>query len=902
MLLLLVQWTRRRQIRLHWMAAAARRRRRAGPGRPRFGLWASIAIAVLLAGYVGIVLYSRPHVSGEALRFDQLVRLVNEKRVRNVTILNEDAYVVGRYRAPDGTSVGFNAPYLRVGGSQESLITLLLRRNVPLRIDQQVGKGLLGAVSLLLPALIIVVIFIYLLLAYRSGSGLFGMSSGARRMKDSDPRMTFADVAGQDAAVAELRELATFLAEPERFASLGAQIPRGVLLYGPPGCGKTLMARALAGEAGAAFYSIAGSDFVEVYVGVGAARVRDLFKEARRDAPAIIFIDEIDAIGRRRAPGGGGNSEHEQALNQILAEMDGFSKLENVIVVGATNRPDVLDPALLRPGRFDRSIGLEHPGEEARLRIVELHARSRNLAADVDLAAIARAAVGLTGADLANVVNEAALLAGRAGHQQIAQEHLDAGLQRIVETPERQRRLSMRERSVGKRSGADARVTFDDVAGADDAVAELSEIKAYLSTPDRFVKLGARIPRGILLTGPPGCGKTLLAKAVAGETNAAFIATSGTEFVEVYVGKGAARVRDLFAEARNLAPAIIFIDEIDAVGGRRSAGSVDGRGEVEATLNQILVELDGFEARTGVIVIAATNRADMLDPALTRAGRFDRHVSVTMPDRAGREAILRRHVDGTPMAGGVDLAGVARITHGFSGADLANVVNEAALLAARADVEAVTLAFVEEAIERVMMGISSRRHILSDEERRLVAYHEAGHAIVSHALPALSVPHKITIVPRGEAAGYVWGIEPEERVVLSRSVLVHQLAMMLGGRAAEQLAIGDLAAGAAEDLSRANALARRMVCEYGMGERLGAQAFDTRGDGLPGYSEGEMQAIGADVRSLIDHALGLAHDALAARRGALDRVAAALLQHETLTAEQLDRLITPPPISLANEQ
>ena len=312
-------------------------------------------------------------------------------------------------------------------------------------MNQQFAKSLIGPLTILLPALILVVIFIYFILSWRRGTGLFGVRSGARRMDAESGRLvTFDDVAGQEQAVTELREVSDFLSDPERFATLGAQIPRGLLLYGPPGCGKTLMARALAGEAGAEFYSISGSDFVELYVGVGAARVRDLFKEARENAPAIVFIDELDAVGRRRVGGAGtaaasSSEEQNQALNQLLAEIDGFNPAQGVIVIGATNRPDVLDPALLRPGRFDRAVGLELPDEHDRLAILEVHARSKALADDVDLEAIAAKAVGMTGADLASVMNEAALQAGRARKRTIAQRDLEEALTRIRETPERQR-------------------------------------------------------------------------------------------------------------------------------------------------------------------------------------------------------------------------------------------------------------------------------------------------------------------------------------------------------------------------------------------------------------------------------------------------------------------------------
>ncbi len=883
------------------------RRPRRGRRLPGLGLWCSIAIALLLAAYLGVIAYSRPNLPGDRLRFDTFTELAEGRqdpsghgsaqrgdgpgRIVDARILSEDSVVVGTYVREDGARRRYQAPYLKTLGTQERLVDILLRGRIPTTIDQQFAKSLVLPATLLLPALMLVVIFVYLLLSYRRGSGLFGVKSGAKRFRSEEGRVTFEDVAGQEGAIAELAEVVDFLKRPERFAELGALIPKGILLFGPPGCGKTLLARALAGEAGASFYSISGSDFVELYVGVGAARVRDLFAEARQSAPAIVFIDELDSVGRRRRDTGAvaSGGEQEQALNQILAEMDGFSPSEGIIVVGATNRPDVLDPALLRPGRFDRTVGLERPDAQARLAILSLHAGRRRLDHGADLAAIATRAIGLTGADLANVVNEAALLTGRAGSVAVSQRELEAALQRVLEAPERQRRLSLREPSVGRRAtGGEERMSFKDVAGADEAVAELAEIKDYLAEPERFAEIGARVPRGILLSGPPGCGKTLLARALAGEANAAFFSASATEFVEVLVGQGAARVRDLFAEAKAVAPAILFIDEIDAVGARRGEVSLDGHREREQTLNQILVELDGFEARAGVIVMAATNRPDILDPALVRPGRFDREVGIDPPDRPGRRAILELHRQGKRLAADVELDALARVTPGFSGADLANVMNEAALLAARRGLREVSAAVLEDAVERVMLGIASRRRVLSEEERRVVAYHEAGHALVAFALPGASMPHKLSILPRGRAGGYVWSVDEEERTVHTRSALLDRIAMTLGGRAAEQLVFGDPSSGAADDLKHANDLARWMVCDLGMGESLPDLTYR---DGARRYSEEEARQVGTEVGRLIatgrERALAVLHGS----RAILDEVAEALLERETLSAEELEPIV-----------
>ncbi|MEX2289770.1 MAG: AAA family ATPase [Mycobacteriales bacterium] len=864
-------------------------------GKDRLGLWIGLALGALVLCYIGVLEMSRPHVSGDELRYDQLVELAQSGMLVNAHVLDEDAYVVGSYIAEtpefgaEATPKAYNAPLIR--GTQRDLLNLFIESRVPVTVDQQVGKRVVSLASILLPSLMLVTLFVYLILSYRRGTGLFGIRSVATRFEAEDGGVTFADVAGQDAAVAELRELKEFLSDPERFTGMGVAVPKGVLLYGPPGCGKTLLAKALASEAGAAFYSISGSDFVELYAGVGAARVRELFKEARANAPALIFVDELDSVGRARGGGGPGaassHGEQEQALNQVLAEMDGFSTGERVIVLGATNRPDILDQALLRPGRFDRTIGLERPDETARRAILQVHARRTSLGVDVDLDAVANRAIGLTGADLAAVVNDAALLALRAERTSVAQADLDAAVQRILEAPERQRRLSLRDKGIGRRSGAEERLTFAEVAGVDDAIAELAEVRDYLADPARFAAVGARVPRGILLSGPPGCGKTLLARAVAGEANAAFLSVAGSEFVEVFAGEGASRVRELFAEAAAIAPAIVFIDEIDAIGARRSTGAADGHREREQTLNQILVELDGFAGRAGVIVMAATNRPDILDSALVRPGRFDRHVAIQLPDRAGRSAILALHAAGKPLGPDVDLDKVAGITLGFSGADLDNVLNEAALLAARRGSPEISLPLVEEAVERAHGGVASRGTVLSEHERAVVAHHEAGHALVASLLTGAR-PHRLSILASGGSLGRCVTIDSHDRVMFSRPMMLDQMATLLGGWAAERLVFDSNASGVASDLQRVTELAGRMVREFGMSEALGP--LDYRDTG--GRSPEVARLVDAETRRLVEEAGRQATVLLTHARPQLDALAAALLERETLTGADLADLLT----------
>jgi len=859
------------------------------------GFWTVFVVVLLLAAYAGVVEYTQPDVEGASLRIDTFVQLTEQGRIKTAKILDVDATVTGTYVDDGGREALYTAAYPKVFGG-ETALNLLVQNRVPTTVDQQNKKRLAQLATPLLPALILSALLIYAIISYRRGSGLFAMRSGARKMGADDSTARFSDVAAQDAAVTELKEIRDFLADPGRFAEVGAIVPKGVLLYGPPGCGKTLLARAVAGEAGAAFYSISGSDFVEVYVGVGAARVRDLFREARENAPAIIFIDELDSVGRRRgagSAGGGGRDEQEQALNQILAEMDGFSALQGIIVMGATNRPDILDPALLRPGRFDRTIGLERPDEQGRLAILAVHARQKPLDAGVDLAQIAKRAIGLSGADLAGVMNEAALLAARAGAPATSQHHLETALQRILEAPETQRRLSMRERSFGRSTGGQERVTFADVAGIEEALEELGEVKEYLAEPERFIDVGARPPRGFLLIGPPGCGKTLLARAVAGEANAAFFSVAATELVEIFSGEGAGRVRDLFAEAKTAAPSVVFLDELDAVGSRRGA-SVDGNREREQTLNQILIELDGFQPRSGVTVMAATNRPEILDEALVRPGRFDRTVTLGLPDRAGRRSILDVHARGKRLQPSLDLDTVAALTQGYSGADLANVMNEAALLTARHRLTEIPMSMVEEGIERIGAGIG-RAQDLAGDDRTMVAYHEVGHALVGRALPGAQAPRKISIVGRGRSLGAAWNQAQEERVVFPRSALVDRMAGLLGGRVAEQLVFGEPGSGAADDLQRVTDIARWMVCELGMSDTLGPLTYsDGPAGGGRRHSEEAARVIDSEVRRLVTEASERAQRVLTASRTSLNKVAEVLMDRETLSAAEIDALIAPP--------
>ena len=444
--------------------------------------------------------------------------------------------------------------------------------------------------------------------------------------------------------------------------------------------------------------------------------------------------------------------------------------------------------------------------------------------------------------------------------------------------------------------------TFADVAGADEAVQELEEIKEFLQEPAKFQALGAKIPKGVLLYGPPGTGKTLLARAVAGEAGAPFFSISGSDFVEMFVGVGASRVRDLFEQAKANAPAIIFIDEIDAVGRHRGAGMGGGHDEREQTLNQMLVEMDGFDGNTGVILIAATNRPDILDPALLRPGRFDRQIAIDVPDLLGRRDVLAVHAKGKPIAEDVDLTAVARRTPGFSGADLANVLNEAALLTARTDQKLITNATLDEAIDRVIGGPQKRTRVMGEHERLITAYHEGGHALVAAALPNTDPVHKVTILPRGRALGYTMVLPENDKYSTTRSEMQDQLAYMLGGRAAEEMVFHDPTTGASNDIEKATSVARKMVMQFGMTERLGAIKYGAEsGEVFMGrdmghgreYSEEVASAIDEEVRAFIDVAHHEAYEILAENRDVLDALVVELLEKETLNREEIERIFQP---------
>jgi len=452
-------------------------------------------------------------------------------------------------------------------------------------------------------------------------------------------------------------------------------------------------------------------------------------------------------------------------------------------------------------------------------------------------------------------------------------------------------------------SGEHPTVTFNDVAGADESKQELAEVVEFLKEPQKFIQLGARIPKGVLLVGPPGTGKTLLAKAVSGEAGVPFFSISGSEFVEMFVGVGASRVRDLFDQAKRHSPCIVFVDEIDAVGRQRGAGLGGSHDEREQTLNQMLVEMDGFDTDTNVIIIAATNRPDILDPALLRPGRFDRRVTLDRPDMKGREAILKVHIKGKPLEPNVDLGSLARGTPGFVGADLENLVNESAILAARRNKKSIGQSELEEAIERVVMGPERKSRLISEEEKRIIAYHEAGHAVVGNAIAEADPVQKVTIVGRGQAGGLTWFRPDEDRLLYSRKKLLANMTYMLGGRVAEEIVFDDITSGASNDIEQVTRLARSMVTRLGMSSEMGPRVYGQKEEMIflgreiseqRDYSESVAEQIDAEVRKIVDEAYKQARKLLTKYRTQLDAVAQKLLEVETLTREDFEAIFPPP--------
>lgn len=729
------------------------------------------------------------------------------------------------------------------------------------------------------------------------GTNIFNMGkSRAKLFLSSAIETKFKDVAGAYEAKYELQNVINYLKNPEKFKQIGAKVSRGILLVGEPGNGKTLLAKAVAGEANVPFFSVTGSDFIEVFVGVGASRVRDLFAQARKHAPCIVFIDEIDAIGRARGSGfGGGHDEREQTLNQLLTEMDGFQSQGNsIIVLAATNMPEVLDKALLRPGRFDCRIDVPYPDDQAREAILRIHTQKVKVSDEVDLKKLAADTAGFSGAELADLINKAAMQAARNNKTIIDMEDIRVAQKMILNS---QKAIGPQDNPMAGDTNlarmykpSQVKTTFDSIAGMESAKEELEDIVEYLKNPQKVGRLGAKMSKGVLLVGEPGNGKTLLARAVAGEANCPFFTISGSAFVQKYVGVGAARVRDLFAQARKHKPSIIFIDEIDAVGMKRSDNEGCGS-EYNQTLNQLLTEMDGFDTKEDpVIVIGATNRPDTLDSALLRAGRFDRRVEVPMPRLLDRLKILRLHAKDFKLADEVDLEKVARGTAGFSGADIANLLNEAALHAIKTDEkQAIAMADFEEARDKIMVGKKWKDQQKKGKDLEVTAYHEAGHALMYVLQPDCALPlHKVTILARGGALGITWAIPEHDILSKTKKEILANIKVCMGGRVAEELIFGEPSTGAHDDFKQATKEAHNIVRYYGMTDELGPVIYDKS---HYAYSEKTAERIDVAVQTILQESFNQVMHLLKEHHDKLEILAKTLLEKETLEAYEVYELL-----------
>lgn len=830
----------------------------------------------------------------KSMNYSTFMKAVENKEVKKIHVSGQDVYGV----LNDGTR--FEAV---IADSPQNW-NFLREHNVEFSVASASNQLTMWHLLFLLALFMIPLAAWYFLRQTRGSGGssnIFNMGkSKARVFMPSTITVKFDSVAGAAESKEALKDIVDFLKNPEKYRRLGAKIPRGVLLVGEPGNGKTLLARAVAGEANCPFFSISGSDFIEVFVGVGAARVRDLFAQARRNAPSIIFIDEIDAIGRQRGNGfgGGGHDEREQTLNQLLTEMDGFeSNGLPVIVLAATNMPDVLDKALLRPGRFDRWVDVPFPDLEARKQILMIHAKKIKLSPDIDFTLIAEKTAGFSGADLADLINKAAINASKNNQDYIVLDDLLQAHKIMMQAGGSINGVGNNPLIKGSSKPkmfmpSQIKIKFDDVAGMPEAKEELQDVVNFLKNPEHYRRLGAKLTRGALLIGAPGNGKTLLAKAVAGEANCPFFSVSGSDFVEMYVGVGASRVRELFAQARKHMPSIVFIDEIDAVGSTRMDRYDGGSDERNQTLNQLLTEMDGFNTNnSSVIVIAATNRADSLDAALLRPGRFDKKIEVTYPDLPSRAQILGVHAKSVKLDSAVDLQVIARGTSGFSGADLAQLVNEAALIATKKGQENVTIFDFEDARDRILLGKETKSKLATEHELKVIAFHEAGHSLVRILLAEHSDPlHKVTILPRGSALGVSYAIPERDKLISSKEEKLAMIAIAMGGRVAEELVFNIISSGPHSDFDKATDIARRMVCLFGMSEELGPVIYDQRRNSFE-YSQKTAEKIDEVVQKILLDAQQRARSLLELHRDKLDLLAHTLLEKETMYADEIYTLL-----------
>ncbi len=690
------------------------------------------------------------------------------------------------------------------------------------------------------------------------------------------------DVAGMTQAKEDVRQFLDFIQKPEKFEKIGARAPKGIMMYGPPGTGKTMLARAIAGEANTTFISVSGAAFEESYVGTGAARVRELFNIARKNTPAIIFIDEIDAL----APARGSENltiSHIQTVNQLLSEMENVdtSKNKGIFVIAATNRLESIDNALLRPGRFDWQIHINLPSDEDRKEILSKMLKSIKTSDDINIDQLVENSAGYSGADLGNLVNEAAIIATKNDKTKVDMDSFELAFAKLA-TYEKDLSPTL---SVKILSPNEIKTRFSDIAGMNEAKKEVTEVVDFLKNPKQFTRLGAKPPSGIIIYGPPGTGKTMMARGIAGEAKANFLAISGSAFDERFVGVGAARVRELFKLARKYKPCIVFIDEIDALAPTRNASDSSGN---DQTLNQFLNEMDNIQKgiNEGIIFIGATNRLDIIDPAVLRPGRFDRKVYFRLPSIQEREEILQVHLKNIKVADDVNVKKIAQTTTGFSGADLANLVNEAAIEATRKDKNSVDMADFEEANDKIILGVNMGSGTYTEEERKLTAYHEAGHALVGLLHPDHPRAfHKMTIGLRGSTLGVTHFKVETEEYSWTKKQLEALICTSLGGYVAEELVFGkdNITTGASSDLVNANKIAKQMVSKYAMSDTQSFIVDDV-------ISEGNSE-IAKNAEVILKRDYDFTKNLLQKNMDKLHLLAKALLEKETLDYDQIMEIL-----------
>jgi ATP-dependent metalloprotease FtsH len=706
-----------------------------------------------------------------------------------------------------------------------------------------------------------------------------------------DPTIRLEHVIGIDDVKQDVLEIVDFLRRGDELRKIGAKVPKGLLLIGPPGVGKTMLAKAIANEAGVPFYGFSGSYFVGS--GEGAGRIKALYTQARKSPAAIVFIDEIDALGGTVGVTG---TNRNSSINQILVELDGIGR-SNIITIGATNVEETLDSAFTRSGRFDRKAYVGLPDSDGRKKIFQQYLKNIKLAAEPDLDKLATITTNFSGADIAATVNEAAIIAVRHGGKQVEEIDLEEAVERIAVTAGN--KLNTGGMSLAK--VPDIEVSLEDVKGMDGAKAEAAEVVALLKNVEKVIAAGLKAPRGVLLVGPPGTGKTMMAKAIANEAGVPFYALSGGDFQSMWQGVGANRVKAVYEQARRSGkPCIVFIDEIDSVGGKRNIdrgfGSVS---DSNKTVNQLLSEMDGF-GKHKVLTIGATNHVELLDDALLRPGRFDRVIEIPLPNLEGREAIIQSYLKKVKVHEKVSALDLARMTVFMAGADLANIVNEAGLVAIRSGRLEIIFTDLIEAVQRVRFGMSYSQNVIT-EELMATAYHEAGHAIVSYYRNRKDRIQVLTIVPTAGALGYLWRVKKDDYNTKSKLEYMVDMEVSLGGYAAEELYSESTSSGPSSDLHNIASIAKRMVREWGMGSfKFNTNSAFAYGFRYPGSEYSDVppspetaREIELEIKKLVDDCLDNVRKLLVTHRKQLDQVAYALVDKETLYFKDIVNILEP---------